>query len=706
MADAVVMGLLGYTDLNIGYGTFGPVTLMDGSSSLLSKIPPGPFVDVKAPPYAAAGNGTTDDTATINAALTDVGNVGGGVVFVPFGNYKISNRITVPANVLLLGIGIGSKFVSAIPQGLTEMVRLGGDYAAIDSMWLHGTGQGDGSFSNGSRGIWIGNTPDYVAEGRVNNARVQNCVIDAFIGNGISGDYWYAKIVNNVVFNNTDANIFLQPTSNHNLLQGNNVYASRYSGFDINGSHNRFIGNDSHGNGTCLGILDQGSMSGFLIAGTTPADGLPSASRNTFIGNQAWGNMAAGFLIGSQGSTPATTGPYGNLFIGNVATGHTNALNYLGSVMQAWVGGFVNLGGDSTVFQGNFSEGNVFNYVMAGGVIRNSSGCQVLGNNSLGALHNSDLAGISQPSGVGYLFPGAAHMDTGVAGHPVDGLIIRDNWDRYSASDSFRFDLCLAVSGNVWNGATIAGNNSDHSGGYGFNLVSPNQFVGIYFDGITNYVTNATLGNSNGFSRLGLTQNSLTPSVLHGQWWVTQNTVPTTYTNFLDGIFNQQINILINDANTTFNFNSGNLKGNFSTNYAALAGDWIKATYDGTNWYCDVFHAGPACVFANVNQATNKSTDVIQNNTLSGQITTHSGAAANADVIFRNSFKSFNLLNNKFTGSRDMVSIWQSGGPHNNFYKISWADGGNGVIAVIMQNTDATTDYDDTIILQYEIRKR
>ena len=54
--------------------------------------------------YGATGNGTTDDTAAINAALTAAGNNGGGVVYLPAGSYYTSTALTVPSGVRLQGI--------------------------------------------------------------------------------------------------------------------------------------------------------------------------------------------------------------------------------------------------------------------------------------------------------------------------------------------------------------------------------------------------------------------------------------------------------------------------------------------------------------------------------------------------------------------------------------------------------------------------
>ncbi len=62
------------------------------------------YVNVQNPPYRAKGDGVTDDTAAIQSALTAAGNKGGGIVFLPLGNYYIATHLSVPANTTLAGI--------------------------------------------------------------------------------------------------------------------------------------------------------------------------------------------------------------------------------------------------------------------------------------------------------------------------------------------------------------------------------------------------------------------------------------------------------------------------------------------------------------------------------------------------------------------------------------------------------------------------
>ena len=68
----------------------------------------------------------------------------------------------------------------------------------------------------------------------------------------------------------------------------------------------------------------------------------------------------------------------------------------------------------------------------------------------------------------------------------------------------------------------------------------------------------------------------------------TANTGATTISNFIGGREGQRINIIVKDANTTFDFTGSNLKGNGGANLAATLNDSIHCVYDGTNWYCTI----------------------------------------------------------------------------------------------------------------------
>jgi len=59
--------------------------------------------NVKDPAYGAVGDGNHDDTAAVQAALTDAGNAGGGVVFLPTGIYATTAPLVAPSGVTIQG---------------------------------------------------------------------------------------------------------------------------------------------------------------------------------------------------------------------------------------------------------------------------------------------------------------------------------------------------------------------------------------------------------------------------------------------------------------------------------------------------------------------------------------------------------------------------------------------------------------------------
>jgi len=60
--------------------------------------------------YGAKGDGTTDDTAAIQAASLAVATAGGGILFFPEGTYKFT-RLTIRSGVLFTGAGSGATFL-------------------------------------------------------------------------------------------------------------------------------------------------------------------------------------------------------------------------------------------------------------------------------------------------------------------------------------------------------------------------------------------------------------------------------------------------------------------------------------------------------------------------------------------------------------------------------------------------------------------
>ena len=80
----------------------------------------GPVFDVTA--YGAVGDGTADDTTALQDAIDAA--VGGGVVYLPAGTYKLTESLTLKDNVIVRGAG---KAVTIIQQSATDEHAFTGD---------------------------------------------------------------------------------------------------------------------------------------------------------------------------------------------------------------------------------------------------------------------------------------------------------------------------------------------------------------------------------------------------------------------------------------------------------------------------------------------------------------------------------------------------------------------------------------------------
>lgn len=94
--------------------------------------------------YGAVGDGVTDSTLAIEAAIDAAINAGGGTVFFPSGNYLITGEVDIGTGISLLGEG---SEASQITQGSTVSNGIGADDAAsisIQGLFINGPGSGTG----------------------------------------------------------------------------------------------------------------------------------------------------------------------------------------------------------------------------------------------------------------------------------------------------------------------------------------------------------------------------------------------------------------------------------------------------------------------------------------------------------------------------------------------------------------------------------
>ncbi len=96
------------------------------------------YLNAQNPPYGAQGDGAADDTGAIQAALNDAAAKGGGIVFLPRGNYRIATHLRVPAQTTLAGVW-RAPTASSQYQGTTLLAVEGaGSTSSIPFITLQG----------------------------------------------------------------------------------------------------------------------------------------------------------------------------------------------------------------------------------------------------------------------------------------------------------------------------------------------------------------------------------------------------------------------------------------------------------------------------------------------------------------------------------------------------------------------------------------
>lgn len=148
-----------------------------------SVLPFLPFVNVKQAPYLAKGDGVTDDTTAIQAAIDAVSAVG-GILFFPAGTY-IAAGLVVKSNVIYQGTGVDATFIK-LKNGANTDLLVGQNFASLTGGTTTGGISGfkfadltlDGNRANNTSG-WV--LRIYAFKYRMENVHIKN---------GKSGGVW------------------------------------------------------------------------------------------------------------------------------------------------------------------------------------------------------------------------------------------------------------------------------------------------------------------------------------------------------------------------------------------------------------------------------------------------------------------------------------------------------------------------------------
>jgi polygalacturonase len=148
-----------------------------------------PHFDVTDRRFGAKGDGVTNDTAAINAAITGCNAAGGGIVLIPAGTYLV-NQLTLKANVWVRGAGrTGTTIKLANAQNSSILQALVSN-VAISDLKIDGNAAGQSSAGGAGAIRFSGISRGYVRNVHVVNAAESAVYADACTDCVISDSYF------------------------------------------------------------------------------------------------------------------------------------------------------------------------------------------------------------------------------------------------------------------------------------------------------------------------------------------------------------------------------------------------------------------------------------------------------------------------------------------------------------------------------------
>lgn len=323
-------------------GTNGQLLTVDSGTTSGLRWANAPAVSVK--DYGATGNGSTDDTAAIQAAVNATASAKGSLYF-PAGTYLVGTAISIPANINLFGQGYDSHLTRTTTGNVFSIIGTSGTLISnVHITELRFSGPSTQASSVSGNGIYIDYT-SYIT--------VENCFFTGFgltnsNDGGISGiRSSYISVIGNNFRLNTNGLCFGTPNStigtDHSLIAhniclsnwedglhtqqcsyitmannicGNNGQVSDGAGIDVlRDSYDTMEGNlcfSNGGNGIEVGSgtsADTGHVISNNINYQNGGNGISVANLSTkcaITSNNCSGNIGHGINISPSGTASAT----------------------------------------------------------------------------------------------------------------------------------------------------------------------------------------------------------------------------------------------------------------------------------------------------------------------------------------------------------------------------------------------------------------
>lgn len=265
-------------------------------------------VSVYVTAYGAKGDGTTDDTSAIQAAINAV-PAAGGTVHVPSGKYKTTSSLTLPSNVVLAGDGYNSIIDASSVTGINVITATSTSHTVVRGLHIKSTG-GTGVFLSNGGVLFNG----------VSYGVVEDCIFE----NG-----YYGVILESSTDSTVSNNRFISAPASH--LQGIDVYVSYASSRNVVTKNHCNSGNDT---AISVQTINSGNV----------------ANDNVISNNEIYNYSRYGIFIYRKNAADTL---YRNIVSHNVIDGITGTSSDDGGATHPYGAGIYNQGAEYTAITSN-----------------------------------------------------------------------------------------------------------------------------------------------------------------------------------------------------------------------------------------------------------------------------------------------------------------------------------------------------------------
>lgn len=500
-----------------------------GSSSL--------WISVK--DHGAVGDGVTDDSTAINAAITAANALpNGGVVVFPPAIYLIGTALELKSNVILLMYGAKLKVKNSTN---IHAIRISASASRVAVLG----GEIDGNKANnasGGNGIWNDTTGAFTYA-MIRDVNIHDCKANGIMLAGVdaANPSKYVTIDGCTLEDNDEAGI------SGNYLE------------EFTWGRNVAIDNGTHGIGL-IGIGKYGTIIGNTASGSGTADNFTSynnANRHlTVTGNVSRGGANNGIHFGGQDLIVSNNTVYDPTFHGIVIYSHSSATANNVSV----TGNVIESAGKSGIWLDKTSE-----FAVTGNTVLNCTEHGVLldGTNTNGTVTGNTAKG---------------NGADGIRLQACDQVIVNGNTSIGNTSDGIQLadsTDCSVTGNNCKDNATPF----NETGTSDWNLIASNHFRGNTSD-----VPAVVGANTQWRNNLNGATNSVTAAATTTLPVYTDyiTILGTTNITSITASWNRRVVTLRFDDVLTFTDGS-NLK--LAGNFVTTNNDTITLLCDGTDWY-------------------------------------------------------------------------------------------------------------------------